>query len=63
MKGQEITQQYDKHDFEFCGKEVPHDVSSDGPRVVLVFSSGETQGSGFKARYEFETGIRLYISI
>ena len=51
-----MIQAYDKADYEFCGKEVPHDVVSDGPRLVLVFSSGETQGSGFKARYVFETG-------
>ena len=56
IKGQEVIQAYDKADFEFCGKEVPHDVVSDGLRLVLVFSSGETQGSGFKARYVFETG-------
>jgi len=47
---------YDKTDHEFCGKDVPSDVLSHGPRLVLVFSSGETQGSGFKARYTFETG-------
>jgi len=57
VKGQELTQSYDKHDYEFCGKEVPHEVASDGPRVVLIFSSGETQGSGFKANYAFETGL------
>lgn len=56
LKGQEIIQAYDKADYEFCGKEVPDSVVSDGPRMVLVFSSGETQGSGFKGKYIFETG-------
>lgn len=59
LKGQEVIQAFDKADFEFCGKEVPHDVVSDGPRLVLVFSSGEPVGSGFKARYQFETGTSL----
>ena len=34
-------------------------MASDGPRVVLIFSGGETQGSGFKAKYSFETGRRV----
>lgn len=37
---------------------------SDGPRLVMVFSSGELQGGGFKAKYTFETGtITIYIYI
>jgi hypothetical protein len=51
-----VIQAYDKADYEFCGKEIPQSVVSDGPRLVLVFSSGEAQGSGFKAKYKFETG-------
>ncbi len=56
LKGQEVIQAYDKADYEFCVKELPHSVVSDGPRMVLVFSSGDTQGSGFKGRFVFETG-------
>ena len=39
---------YDKYDHELCGTEKPHPVVSDGPRLVMVFSSGELQGRGFK---------------
>lgn len=38
----------DKFDHEFCGNENPPVVISDGPRLVMVFSSGELQGRGFK---------------
>lgn len=41
-----------------CGvKTEPVVVVSDGPRLVMVFSSGELQGRGFKANYTFETGV------
>lgn len=39
---------YDKYDHEFCGTEKPYAVVSEGPRLVMVFSSGELQGRGFK---------------
>lgn len=39
---------YDKYDHELCGTEKPLPVVSDGPRLVMVFSSGELQGRGFK---------------
>lgn len=39
---------YDKYDHELCGTEKPHPVISEGPRLVMVFSSGELQGRGFK---------------
>jgi hypothetical protein len=39
---------YDKFDYELCGNEIPLPVVSDGPRLVMVFSSGELQGRGFK---------------
>jgi hypothetical protein len=48
LKGQETTDSYDKFDHELCGNEIPHMVVSDGPRLVMVFSSGELQGRGFK---------------
>lgn len=48
LKGQEVEGAYDKFDHEFCGSDIPHVVVSDGPRLVMVFSSGELQGRGFK---------------
>lgn len=72
LKGQEATDSYDKFDYELCGEESqpPPHVVSDGPRLVMVFSSGELQGGGFKAKYTFETGknkrsnnIKLYLVI
>jgi len=58
LKGQETTDSYDKFDHEMCGvKTEPVVVVSDGPRLVMVFSSGELQGRGFKANYTFETGV------
>lgn len=57
LKGQEATDSYEKFDHELCGEEsVPNQMVSDGPRLVMVFSSGELQGRGFKAKYTFETG-------
>lgn len=61
LKGQETTDSYDKFDHEMCGeKKQPFVVVSDGPRLVMVFSSGELQGRGFKANYTFETGMYVY---
>ncbi|XP_058800648.1 dorsal-ventral patterning tolloid-like protein 1 isoform X3 [Phymastichus coffea] len=60
LKGQEATDSYDKFDHELCGKDIhPGHVVSDGPRLVMVFSSGEQQGRGFKAEYVFETEYRI----
>lgn len=62
LRGQEATDSYDKHDAELCGEgsagppAFPAPLLSDGPRLVMVFSSGENQGRGFKAKYTFETG-------
>lgn len=51
LKGQEATDSYDKFDHEMCGnKSNPSYVVSDGPRLVMVFSSGELQAQGFKAK-------------
>lgn len=50
LKGQETVDAYDKFDHELCGNEIPHPVISEGPRLVMVFSSGELQGRGFKVR-------------
>ncbi|XP_063545842.1 cubilin isoform X1 [Cydia strobilella] len=65
LRGQEATDSYDKHDAELCGESSPGPppypplLTSDGPRLVLVFSSGELQGRGFKAKYTFETEYRV----
>ncbi|BES92181.1 CUB domain [Nesidiocoris tenuis] len=60
LKGQEATDSYEKFDHELCGEESrPTQVVSDGPRLVMVFSSGELQGRGFKAKYTFETEYRI----
>ncbi|XP_062560041.1 uncharacterized protein LOC134224624 [Armigeres subalbatus] len=59
LKGQEVADAYDKFDHELCGNELPHAVISDGPRLVMVFSSGDFQGRGFKAKYTFETEYKI----
>ena len=57
LKGQETMDAYDKFDHELCGEEAePTSMVSDGPRLLMVFSSGELMGRGFKANYTFETG-------
>lgn len=53
LKGQETMDAYDKYDHELCGTEKPLPVVSDGPRLVMVFSSGELQGRGFKVIENF----------
>lgn len=58
LKGQETADAYDKFDYELCGNETQR-VISDGPRLAMVFSSGELQGRGFKARYIFETEYKI----
>uniref|UniRef100_T1GJQ8 CUB domain-containing protein n=1 Tax=Megaselia scalaris TaxID=36166 RepID=T1GJQ8_MEGSC len=58
LKGQETADAYDKFDYELCGNETSA-VVSDGPRLAMVFSSGELQGRGFKARYSFETEYKI----
>nr|XP_018896176.1 PREDICTED: cubilin isoform X2 [Bemisia tabaci] len=60
LKGQETTDSYDKFDHELCGEDTKtSSVVSDGPRLVMIFSSGELQGRGFKAQYIFETEYRV----
>lgn len=46
-------------DHVFCGVETPPQVTSDGPILILIFSSGSSQGQGFKARYWFETDYKV----
>ncbi|XP_018056212.1 PREDICTED: bone morphogenetic protein 1 isoform X4 [Atta colombica] len=60
LKGQEATDSYDKFDYEMCGNNSnPNHIVSDGPRLVMVFSSGELQAQGFKAKYIFETEYKI----
>ncbi|XP_014468464.1 PREDICTED: dorsal-ventral patterning tolloid-like protein 1 isoform X2 [Dinoponera quadriceps] len=60
LKGQEATDSYDKFDYEMCGNQSnPNHVVSDGPRLVMVFSSGELPAQGFKAKYTFETEYKI----
>lgn len=47
---------YDKYDYEMCGENQPTTMISEGPRLVMIFASGDSQGRGFKAKYTFETG-------
>lgn len=53
LKGQETQDAYDKFDYELCGLETPPAVVSDGPRLAMVFSSGELQARGFKVKIFF----------
>ncbi len=56
IKGQEENHEYDNHDLELCGAALPPVVRSPGPRLVLLFNAGARPGSGFKAKFHFETG-------
>lgn len=58
LKGQETQDAYDKFDYELCGMELPHPVVSDGPRLAMVFSSGELLARGFKVRI-----LKIYIFV
>ena len=56
------TQSHDaveEFDYVFCGQTLPAPVLSEGPTLVVVFSSGSTQGQGFKARYSFQTDYKV----
>ncbi|KAF2360157.1 Low-density lipoprotein (LDL) receptor class A repeat [Trinorchestia longiramus] len=59
LRGQEVRSEYDKPDQEYCGKTLPHSVVAHGPRMLMVFSSGKTTGTGFKAHYKFETEYKI----
>lgn len=49
----------DEPDHIFCGTEAPAPLVSDGPILIMIFSSGTSQGQGFKARYSFETDYKV----
>ncbi|XP_047737620.1 bone morphogenetic protein 1-like isoform X2 [Hyalella azteca] len=59
LRGQEVRSEYDKPDHEYCGQTLPHSVVALGPRLLMVFSSGKTTGTGFKAHYKFETEYKI----
>ncbi|XP_076304820.1 suppressor of lurcher protein 1-like isoform X2 [Tachypleus tridentatus] len=59
LNGQETKQAFDEYDHVFCGQELPVPLVSNGPRLFIVFSSGPSQGRGFKAIYTFETEYKI----
>ncbi|CAG0891432.1 unnamed protein product [Darwinula stevensoni] len=58
MRGQEETMEYDKPDHVLCGEKRPAGIVSEGPRMLLIFSSGQGKGF-FKAAYRFETEYQI----
>ena len=56
IRGQEEQHHYGEHDYEFCGTDLPQEVETPGPRLVLLFNSGNKPAQGFKAKFTFETG-------
>ena len=58
IRGQEEQHHYGEHDYEFCGTDLPQEVETPGPRLVLLFNSGNKPAQGFKAKFTFETGNR-----
>ena len=56
MRGQEEQHHYGEYDYEFCGTDLPEEVETPGPRLVLLFNSGNKPAQGFKAKFTFETG-------
>lgn len=59
LRGQDINHLYDKYDADLCGNNATAVHWSEGPRLAMIFSSGQTQGSGFKCKYQFATGMLL----
>lgn len=57
LKGQDISMpfMYEKQDHELCGNNYTSPYWSEGQKLSMIFSSGQTQGSGFKARFLFAT--------
>ena len=45
---------------DLCGMDLPQEVVTPGPRLVLLFNSGSVPAAGFKAKFFFETGT--YVS-
>lgn len=59
LQGQEERGEMESFDHAFCGDTIPPPLRSEGPRLMLVFSSANTQGQGFKATYTFETDYKI----
>ncbi|XP_053215046.1 tolloid-like protein 2 isoform X2 [Panonychus citri] len=54
------SESMEEPDYVFCGTDkLPSPVESDGPTLIVVFSSGLTQGQGFKGRYTFLPDYRI----
>lgn len=49
----------EEFDYYFCGSTLPPPIASEGPTLLLVFSSGSSQGQGFKGKYHFETDFKV----
>ena len=60
LQGQEERYALDEFDYNLCGQDLPPILKSEGPRLVMIFKSGSTQGQGFKARYFFEAGKNCF---
>lgn len=59
LQGQEERSAVEEFDHMLCGQDIPSTIISEGPRLVMVFNSGSSQGIGFKAKYSFETDYKI----
>ncbi|GIY50571.1 cubilin [Caerostris extrusa] len=59
LQGQEERYALDEFDQNLCGLDLPPSFKSEGPRLVMIFKSGSTQGTGFKAQYHFEADYQV----
>ncbi|XP_055936422.1 cubilin-like isoform X1 [Argiope bruennichi] len=59
LQGQEERYALDEFDHNLCGQDLPPSLKSEGPRLVMIFKSGSTQGQGFKAQYHFEADYQV----
>ncbi|KAG1651900.1 Cubilin [Nymphon striatum] len=60
LRGQEERHAVEEYDHIFCGHvQNPPKLISEGPRLVLVFSSGTSKGRSFKGQFWFETYYQI----
>ncbi|KAG8192223.1 hypothetical protein JTE90_014084 [Oedothorax gibbosus] len=59
LQGQEERYALDEFDHNLCGRNLPPSLKSEGPRLVMIFKSGSTQGQGFKANFHFEADYQV----
>lgn len=59
LRDQELNMWDARHDADLCSNNDTSVYWSEGPRLSMIFSSGQTQGSGFKARFLFVTEYRI----